>query len=50
MTEIKFDNLLTYSIKRLARPKIKHDVLTLNDPLAYQTYDEDPEVKTQTGF
>ena len=35
LMELKFDKLLSVNIKRIARPKFKHDYLHLNDPAIF---------------
>ena len=38
--ELSFDKLLTYSIKRLTRPRFKHDFTQFNDPVAFRSYED----------
>jgi hypothetical protein len=45
--EIKFDSLLAYSIKRLSRPKFKHDAVQFNDPIEFQSFDQEPYLPTK---
>jgi len=48
--ELKFDQLLTYSIKRLSRPKFRHDTVHFNDPIAYQNFSEDLTLPSSKPF
>lgn len=48
--DVKFDQLLTYAIKRLSRPKFRHDNIQLQDPLAFQTFEDDPDLAPTKGF
>jgi hypothetical protein len=50
MENVKFDQLLTYAIKRLSRPKFKHENIQLQDPLAFQSFEEDPDLTPTKGF
>lgn len=48
--ELQFDKLITYSIKRLTRPKFKHDFAQFNDPAAFKNFDIDETFFSEKNF
>jgi hypothetical protein len=46
--ELSFSNLVDFNIKRLARPKFKHEFPNFNDPTMFQAQPEfNPDDETE---